>query len=205
MFRATIVWATLLAAALATAQNAPASGAVGEPGSSTTDPNTTIRGCLSSSSLGDNHFTLTQDQTGTVFALSGIADQLRLHVGHEVEVTGQNISSTGSSSHTDKDNDADKAGMPAPERSDDKASDGETETGNHALEATTVKMLADHCTASSVGPRSSAPTLPVALPISPDNSSGESVNSGNLPAARVLPLVGIVGLCCLVAGFLIRQ
>jgi hypothetical protein len=36
---------------------------------STTGQNTTIQGCLSSSSMGDNAYTLTQDQTGTVHTL----------------------------------------------------------------------------------------------------------------------------------------
>jgi hypothetical protein len=219
MFRAaTFAWATLLAAALATAQNAPARGAADEPASSTTDSNTTIRGCLSSSSLGDNHFTLTQDQTGKVFTLSGIAEQLRLHVGHEVEVTGQNISSTGSSSsQTDKEADADKAGVPAPERSeDDKGAGKASDTGDHALEATRVRMLTDHCTASSVGPRSSTPALPVAslhgASLDPEirldprsNQSTRSLDGNPGNSIAILRLVGIVGLCCLVAGFFARR
>ena len=81
----------LLAATLGAAQDRSTSGATsGQTNSSPPNQSqSTIRGCVSSSSLGDDHFTLTEDQTGTVFVLSGMAEQIRAQVGHQVEVSGE--------------------------------------------------------------------------------------------------------------------
>src|SRR6266705_368385 len=91
--------AALLAATLGVAQDTSTSGTAGSQSSTSSTQssspasgqNSTIQGCLNSTS--DNNFTLTQDQTGMVFTLSGSADQLKAHVGHEVAITGQQASS----------------------------------------------------------------------------------------------------------------
>jgi hypothetical protein len=77
---AAVLAAALLAATLGAAQTSSASDAASSQNNNSPSI-TTVRGCLSSSSLGDNHFTLTQNQTGMVFTLSGQADQLRPQVG----------------------------------------------------------------------------------------------------------------------------
>jgi hypothetical protein len=217
---AAVLTAALLAATLGAAQSSSASGAASSQNNNSPS-STTVRGCLSSSSLGDNHFTLTQNQTGTVFTLSGQADQLRSQVGHEVEITGKNISDPKSKN---SDNSNASAGQ-------DASASSPNDTGNNALDVTGVKMLTDHCTASSVGP-SGGPDVPQNAPSNPppiphgsaapesgqnadivesrnaptNLNSMEALPNDNLPAnTRVLPLLGVVGLCSLVAGFIVRR
>src|SRR5436190_16491750 len=95
--------AALLAATLGVAQDTSTSGTAGSQSSTSSTQssspasgqNSTVQGCLASTS--DNNFTLTQDQTGMVFTLSGSADQLKAHVGHEVAITGQQASGSSAS------------------------------------------------------------------------------------------------------------
>src|ERR1700693_4234742 len=127
--------AALLAATLGVAQDTSTSGTASSqsstPSSQSSSPasgqNSTVQGCLNSTS--DNNFTLTQDQTGMVFTLSGSADQLKAHVGHEVAITGQQASGSAASSTT-PDNSA--------------ASSASNASGN-TLQVSDVKMVADHC------------------------------------------------------------
>ena len=67
---------------------------------SSSGQNTTVQGCLGSSSMGDNNYTLTQDQTGTVYTLAGNTSDLKSHVGHEISVTGQVVSGNTASANT---------------------------------------------------------------------------------------------------------
>ncbi len=67
---------------------------------SSSGQNTTIQGCLSASAMGDNNFTLTQDQTGTVYTLTGNTADLKSHVGHEVSISGQAVSGNAASANT---------------------------------------------------------------------------------------------------------
>jgi hypothetical protein len=202
----------LLAATLGAAQGSSTSGATsGQTNSSPpTQPHSTIRGCVSSSSLGDDHFTLTQDQTGTVFILSGMADQVRAQVGHQVEVSGETTSNPSSSA-------------------EEGSASAASTTANNAFQVTNVRMLADHCQASSLSPPT-APANPKATAertselyqaehaaarilrvgttlqagIAADTVPGQS--AGNLPGtSTVLPLLGLVGLCSLVTGFFVRR
>jgi len=50
--------------------------------------------------MGDNNFTLTQDQTGTVYTLTGNTADLKSHVGHEVSISGQAVSGNAASANT---------------------------------------------------------------------------------------------------------
>src|SRR5205823_8101011 len=81
-------------------QDTSTSGTASSQSSTSSSPatgqNSTVQGCLSSTS--DNNFTLTQDQTGMVFTLSGSADQLKAHVGHEVAITGQQAAASSTTS-----------------------------------------------------------------------------------------------------------
>jgi hypothetical protein len=158
-----------------------------------------------------------------VFTLSGQADQLRPQVGHEVEITGNNISNSNSENPANNTNAS--AGQGGSSGSNT------SEMGNNAIDVTGVKMLTDHCTASSVGP-SGGPDIPQNTPSNPPQishlsaaaGSGEDANpdetrdapismssldtlpNDNLPTnTRVLPLLGVVGLCSLVAGFIVRR
>src|SRR2546422_8165936 len=57
---------------------------------------TTIRGCLGGSPSSGTYY-LTDSQTGGTYMLMGNADQLRTHIGQQVEITGRASSNTGSS------------------------------------------------------------------------------------------------------------
>src|SRR5439155_21937893 len=99
--------AALLAATLGVAQDTSTSGtASSQSSSAATGQDSTVQGCLSSTS--DNNFTLTQDQTEMVFNLSGSADQLKAHVGHEVAIISQQASCSAASIMT-PDNSADSS------------------------------------------------------------------------------------------------
>jgi hypothetical protein len=211
---AAILSSALLAATLGAAQTPSKGDAASGQSSSSGEAILDVQGCLSSSSFGDNHFTLTQDQTGTVFTLSGQAEQLRAQVGHEVEVTAKDVSST------------------APEESgdDEKNENGPvpSDAGKNALEVTSVRVVADHCTASSMSPPGASPNSVPQSSKSGEASSApanhhsiakwaKSVNealarlpnpgsTNSLPEPPpVLPLLGMVGLCSLVTGFLLRK
>jgi hypothetical protein len=71
-----------------------------QPGSSQTGADsssqTTVRGCLQSS---DGNYLLT-DKSGTTYQLQGETSKLSEHVGHEVQITGSNLSSSATSSST---------------------------------------------------------------------------------------------------------
>src|SRR5207237_814593 len=118
--------------------------------------NSTVQGCLSSTS--DNNFTLTQDQTGMVFTLSGSADQLKAHVGHEVAITGQQAAA---SSTTSDNSAASSANSTSPS--------GSNASGN-TLQVSDVKMIADHCNAAGAAPSGAAASSST----TPDTSASTS-------------------------------
>ena len=211
----------LLAATLGAAQDRSTSGATsGQTNSSPLNQSqSTIRGCVSSSSLGDDHFTLTEDQTGTVFVLSGMAEQIRAQVGHQVEVSGEDISNPAASANQSAQSSSEDTSAGKGSASDPKT------TANHAFEVTNVRVLADHCQASSLSP-STPPDSPratarptaehtgariVQVRTTPQaDTAGDSppsqASAGNLPGtSTVLPLLGLVGLCSLVTGFFVRR
>ena len=102
-----------------------------------------IRGCLSGA---PGTFTLTEDRSGTVYALAGNSDMLSSDVGHEIEVTGQ--PTTGGTSATQS-----SGGTAHPP----KAAVGTAPINTYQVSG--VKMLSDHCGAGSVtGPSASAST-----------------------------------------------
>lgn len=179
-----ILGPALLAATLGLAQGVSTSGAASnQTNPSVSGADATVRGCLSSSSLGDNHFTLTQDQTGTVYTLAGQTDQLQAQVGHQVEVTGQDISHSEAPQ-----SDSPSATKPGSEGSES------SQTGNHALKVTSVRMLVDHCQASSVNPPGTVPTAPTKVAEDTPPST---------PA--LLRLLGFTGLSSLLASFVSRK
>src|SRR5207237_1572205 len=159
--------AALLAATLGVAQDTSTSGTASSqsstPSTQSSSPasgqNSTVQGCLNSTS--DNNFTLTQDQTGMVFTLSGSADQLKAHVGHEVAITGQQASGSAASSTT-------------PDKS--AASSASSNASGNTLQVSDVKMIAEHCNATGAAPSGAAAST------TPDESSNNP-SASNMAAS----------------------
>src|SRR3989454_8982020 len=101
---------------------------------SSSGQNTTIQGCLSASAMGDNNFTLAQDQTGTVYTLTGNTADLKSHVGHEVSISGQAVSGNAASANT-------SSGAP----SSSTGSSATANAGGNTLQVSSVQMISDHC------------------------------------------------------------
>jgi hypothetical protein len=131
----------LLYASLGWAQDSSAQPSAQSPNSTSTSSGTTsgtVQGCLDES---EGNYTLTQDSTGTVFKLVGSSDKLKDHVGHEVAVTGQMASDSGSAASA-RDQQAN------PSSSDANASTGST------LQVSDVKMVSQVCASGSNAPQS---------------------------------------------------
>src|SRR5712692_7109671 len=95
MKKAVILFSALLMTAfLAFAQDASTTGNTSNQTSNSTNGGA-IRGCLSGS---NGAYSLTDQQTGTVFSLTGKTDALAQHVGHEVEIIGQKSDAAASES-----------------------------------------------------------------------------------------------------------
>ncbi len=93
----------------------------------------TISGCLHQSGTA---FTLTDSQTGTVYQLSGNTGHLSPHIGHEMQLTGQDIDS-GNENATG-----------APSRNSGKA---------YKFQVSSQKHLADQC--GPAGATANGPSL----------------------------------------------
>ena len=181
-----------LACVIAVAQDASSTttSSLSTQQSSTTEQNTTIQGCLSSSSMGDKAYKLTQDQTGTVYTLTGKLDDLKSHVGHEVAVTGQVTSSSSSATASSGNN---TTGNQA----------ASSNTGNNSLQVKSVQMISDHCASTgSPGPTGGADS-------STASESEVSRAMSNKPAtaetSKFLSLLGVIGLGSLIAGLFSRR
>jgi hypothetical protein len=236
--------AALLAATLGAAQNAPTGAAAGSQSSGdVSGQSKTITGCLSSSSLGDNHFKLT-DENGKVYSLTGLTDQLTSHAGQQVRVTGID-NSKSSSAPNGYDSPNPSAGSAQDDGSGTGGNSGSAATpeksGRLALQVTAVEKLADHCPSSGArkpegaevqAERASAQVRLISykavaatdddgtLAGSSDGGQSSSTQTetaaqtgtpdqaghNDLPrTATALPLLGILGLGSLVAGFIVRR
>ena len=236
--------AALLAATLGAAQNAPVGAAAGSQSSGdVSGQSRVITGCLSSSSLGDNHFKLT-DENGKVYSLTGLTDQLTSHAGQQVRITGIDNSKSGSDSNG-YDSSNPSAGSAQDGGSGTSGNSGAAaspeKAGRLALQVTSVEKLSDHC--SSLGTRKpegaevqaerkSAQVKLISYKDvttvdddgtlagssdggqnsstqaenSAQNSTPDQTNNNDLPrTATALPLLGILGLGSLVAGFIVRR
>jgi hypothetical protein len=161
----------------------------------------TVTGCLSSSESGV--YTLAGDQ-GAMYTLAGNTDPLKGHAAQEIEVTGQQTFSSDTSSGTSG------------------------QTGSPTIQVTTAKLVSDRCKSSaspqsaSPGPSASAsaaaPTTQNSVGSSATGNRGPSAqnmaqddatpatNNGQLPqTSTILPLLGLIGLGSLVAGFFARH
>ncbi len=233
--------AALLAATLGAAQNAPSGAAAGRQTSSeVSGQSKTVTGCLSSSSLGDNHFKITDDQDGKVYSLTGLTDQLTSHAGQKVKITGLDNSKASASTNgyespnpsagATQDNGTGTGGNSG-------AAASPTTSGRNSLQVTSVEKLADHCSeagsakpqgaGSQAAQRESAQVKLIAYQASDDdgtlagssdqkaatkadtaaqNAALDQVGTNDLPrTATALPLLGILGLGSLVAGFIVRR
>jgi hypothetical protein len=133
----------LLYASLGWAQDSSAQPSAQSPTSTPTSSSATsgtVQGCLNGS---DGNYTLTQDSTGTVFKLVGSTDKLKDHVGHEVAVTGQMSTDSGSAASA-----RDQQATPSSGSSDSSASTGST------LQVSDVKMVSQVCASGSNAPQS---------------------------------------------------
>src|SRR5438046_7775949 len=138
---------------------------------SSSGQNTTIQGCLSASAMGDNNFTLTQDQTGTVYTLTGNTADLEAHVGHEVSISGQPESGNAASANT-------SSGAPS-------SSTGPTanaNAGGNTLQVSSVQMISDHCGAAGANP-SSGPTAGAAAGSAAGESAANTGAASSNPAS----------------------
>src|SRR5689334_8777749 len=70
--------------------------AAGASQTGTAGSQNTLRGCLGGSPSNGTYY-VTDSKSGTTYTLNGSADQLRTHVGQQVEVTGQALGSGGTS------------------------------------------------------------------------------------------------------------
>jgi hypothetical protein len=232
--------AALLAATLGVAQNAPTGAAAGSQSSGEQQGQSkAITGCLSSSSLGENHFTITDETSGTVYRLSGLTDQLVSHAGQKVRVTGvdQSNQSSNSSAYDTPNTSASRTSDNSGKSGNSAASGSSTTTGNNSLQVTSVQKLADHCSSTGAAkPQGGAQTEARAsaqvklisyktvaddegalagasepgnatqADSSAQNGTVDQANANDLPrTATALPLLGILGLGSLVAGFIVRR
>jgi hypothetical protein len=227
------VAAALLAATLGAAQNAPSSSTTNgnanmPPSASTNTPQSapdsttgsdsgtvTLTGCLSGSALTEGSFKLT-DKNGTVYNLTGDQAELTSNVGHEVSVTGEVTRSSAAS-----------AGNANPNQN----SSGEKEPAT--MRASGVTKISDHCQQGASGPAAlvtgSGPATLMRVSMQSTDSTAKpagaemgrvhnadrnaaeeptapAAGNANLPTtATFLPLLGLLGLGSLVAGFLVRH
>ena len=156
----------------------------------------TITGCLNSSGVGV--YTLS-DAQGKTYTLAGNTDTLQGHTGQEVEVTGQQAFGATTSSNTS---------APA-------------NTSLPTVDVAKTRVLADHCQATSgsqPGPtgssastdhnfsQTSATATSNAKLQNVAQTEGPAAPNGQLPqTSTILPLLGLIGLGSLVAGFFARR
>jgi hypothetical protein len=151
--------AITLCAAMALAQDTPSAGTSSQNGATTstttqtttTDQNTsgnTIQGCLT----GTNGNYMLTDATGVSYKVQGDESQLSSNLNKEVEVMGT-VASTASASAS---NNADAGAPNAASQGDANANSASgsstgataTATASKTLDASSVKMVADSCSAS---------------------------------------------------------
>jgi hypothetical protein len=164
----------------------------------------TVTGCLSS--LGTGVYTLSADQ-GTTYTLAGNTVTLQGHTAQEIEVTGQQAFGSDTSSNP---------------------SSGPASAATPTIQVTTTKLVADHCNSSAnPQPNASGPGAAASAGASTSRDSLKSATTrdrspnvqspaqgdesaiatnGQLPqTSTILPLLGLIGLGSLVAGFFARH
>jgi hypothetical protein len=177
----------------------------------------TITGCLAAPATGGSY--ILTDASGIAFRLTGNTDSLQGHTGQEIHVTGQ---------HVVADNVSTSTSSPASTPSDTvhrKSADGGT------IRVTDAKVVAEHCqpvggsepsSGVNEGPSASAgrPTavndsVEAAATANSNDSVEQTASDEDTRSARanaqlpqtstLLPLLGLIGLGSLVAGFFARR
>jgi hypothetical protein len=216
--------ATLVAASLGvvaqqdSSDNAPQSNNTAQSSTDSSAQSTlTITGCLAAPATGGSY--ILTDASGIAFRLTGNTDSLQGHTGQEIHVTGQ---------HVVADNVSTSTSSPASTPSDTvhrKSADGGT------IRVTDAKVVAEHCqpvggsepsSGVNEGPSASAgrPTavndsVEAAATANSNDSVEQTASDEDTRSARanaqlpqtstLLPLLGLIGLGSLVAGFFARR
>ena len=197
MTRAVLFLATAMVAASlgVVAQQNPAGAQNSAPqnnGDNTAQRTVTISGCLSSSGVGV--YTLS-DAQGANYTLAGNTDSLQNYKGQEIEVTGQQTFASGN--------------LPSASSS--------TTNSTPTIQVGKSKFVADHC--QSGRGSQSTPSKPGSTASAGGMLNGDAhidnvaqiqgasdLNNGQLPqTSTILPLLGLIGLGSLVAGFFARR
>ena len=182
---------------------------------SSAQPTLTITGCLAAPDTGGSY--ILTDASGIAFRLTGNTDSLQGHTGQQVQATGQHVVADNLSSNTSS------AASSPTDKIHRKSADAGT------VRVTEAKVVAEHCqpvggsqpnSGGNEGPSASAsrPTVVEAAATRNSNNS-DSVEqtasdedarsaraSAQLPqTSTLLPLLGLIGLGSLVAGFFARR
>jgi hypothetical protein len=148
-------------------------------------PTVIITGCLSSS--GNGVYAIS-DAEGTTYTLAGNTGTLQGHAEQKVQITGQQAFGSATSSTTS-----------SPAKG----------SASLPINVTTTKFVADHCTGTgSTQPARTAGSNGTDARLIEVAQSEESAaaNNGQLPqTSTILPLLGLIGLGSLVAGFFARR
>jgi LPXTG-motif cell wall-anchored protein len=167
-----------------------------------------IKGCLGGS---DGNYTVAEDGTTQTFKITSSTVDLKPHVGHDIEVTGQKTTATG------------------------------TASSDNSVAVTAVSMISEHCatatasaypaTASTPAVAETAPTTTASTPVvadptptattstpvvadptptmaatTPTSTASAHDNTNQLPnTATPLPLLGLLGLGLLGLGGLLSR
>ena len=201
MTRAVVFLAAAMVAASLGAVAQDVSGGGTNSADNSAQHTVTVTGCLSSSESGV--YTLAGGQ-GAMYTLAGNTDTLKGHAAQEIEVTGQQSFGSDTSSSTSG------------------------QSGSPTIQVTTTKLVSDHCKSSanpqptSPGPSASASAAASTKqdsvrssatgdlgPSAQNTAQGDetpATNNGQLPqTSTILPLLGLIGLGSLVAGFFARH
>jgi hypothetical protein len=216
--------ATLVAASLGvvaqqdSSDNAPQSNNTAQSSTDSSAQSTlTITGCLAAPATGGSY--ILTDASGIAFRLTGNTDSLQGHTGQEIQVTGQHVVAGNLSTSTSS-----PASTPTDTIHRKSADEG-------TIRVTDAKVVAEHCqpvggsqpsSGVNEGPSASAgrPTavndsVEAAATANSNDSVEQTASDEDTRSARanaqlpqtstLLPLLGLIGLGSLVAGFFARR
>jgi hypothetical protein len=206
--------AALLAASLGVAPDTSTSGTASRQNhasilapASNLSPTTT--GCLLGSALGTGSFRLTENRTGVIDSLTGDAEDpedCSAQLGDEVEVTPQLMSGTLTASGSRE------KGNSSPQRIASAIS-----LGSDACESNTTLSsgaswgsllgAAERSTSTGLfaGPGTNSSENAALAEPSPDDQASQMAGENVPQTSNLLPLLGLVGVGSLIAGFFMRR
>lgn len=173
----------------------------------------TVTGCLGQNDA-NGAFTLT-DHTGRKFMLAGNTATLTGHSQQEVQITGQQQFNANSESETS---------AQSRSQSETPAGPAESEAKATVVQVREVKIISDHCSLPTAGEKPSAERSDPPAPdqhslrasgatrgarlieTAADGDDASTAGARELPqTSTILPLLGLIGLGSLVAGFFARR